>query len=190
MNNVMDPSRPAQTIRCWVDLYSAAMLSWAYHKTGNQHTAEDLVQDTFFSAVKSFDRFRGDSEPKTWLFSILNNKIADHYRKVLKTPVSRDEDFLSQFFDENEQWQKEAAPRSWPESEELLDNHEFQQTLQQCMQKLPSQWLMVIQLKYLQGKNGAEICKDLEISPSNFWQLVHRAKLQLRKCLEHNWFNI
>jgi RNA polymerase sigma-70 factor (ECF subfamily) len=76
----MDISKPSETIRCWVDLYSEDLLSWAYHKTFNQQMAEDLVQDTFLSAVQGFHSFQGKSEPKTWLIAILNNKIRDYYR--------------------------------------------------------------------------------------------------------------
>jgi len=34
-----------------------------------------------------------------------------------------------------------------------------------------------------------EICQELEITPTNYWQIMHRAKLQLRECIENNWFN-
>jgi DNA-directed RNA polymerase specialized sigma24 family protein len=38
------------------------------------------------------------------------------------------------------------------------------------------------------NKNGDEICQELDITPTNFWQIVHRAKLQLRNCVKENWF--
>lgn len=189
VDSIMDITNPADTIRCWVDLYSETLLSWAYHKTQNQQTAEDLVQDTFLSAVQAFHNFKGNSEPKTWLFSILNNKITDHYRKELKKPIVNDDRFLANFFDENGHWRNDAMPTEWNVDEELLDNSEFQHVLKWCMQKLPSVWLLVIRLKYFENKGGSEICKELEISSSNFWQLIHRSKLQLRKCLDKNWFN-
>jgi RNA polymerase sigma-70 factor (ECF subfamily) len=71
-------------INQWVMLYTKDLLSWAYHKTSNLHTAEDLVQDTFTAAVESISSFRKDSQPKKWLLGILNNKISDHYRKKTK----------------------------------------------------------------------------------------------------------
>jgi RNA polymerase sigma-70 factor (ECF subfamily) len=37
------------------------------------------------------------------------------------------------------------------------------------------------------GKKGEEICQELGITPTNFWQIMHRAKLQLRECIENNW---
>jgi RNA polymerase sigma-70 factor (ECF subfamily) len=46
--------------------------------------AEDLVQDTFLAAFHKIDSFEGKSQPKTWLFSILNNKV-DYYRLSART---------------------------------------------------------------------------------------------------------
>jgi RNA polymerase sigma-70 factor (ECF subfamily) len=45
-----------------------------------------------------------------------------------------------------------------------------------------------MQLKYLEQKDGKEICQDLGITSSNFWQILCRAKLQVRACIEKNWF--
>lgn len=69
MQNVIDTSNSTATIKCLVEMYSDNMYSWALHKTSSKETAEDLVQETFLAAVQSFDKFKGDSNPKTWLFS-------------------------------------------------------------------------------------------------------------------------
>ena len=66
------------TIESWVYQYSNALFSWAISKTKDKQLAEDLVQDTFIAALKSFETFENRSQPKTWLISILNNKIIDH----------------------------------------------------------------------------------------------------------------
>ena len=65
----------------WVSKYGDYLFSIALLKTNNKETAEDLVQDTFASAIKAKELFRGDSSEKTWLVSILNNKIIDFYKK-------------------------------------------------------------------------------------------------------------
>ena len=78
------------TIENWVNQYSDALFSWAYYKTSSKETAEDLVQDTFLAAYHKIDSFKGNSQPKTWLFSILNNKIIDYYRLSAKTTKKND----------------------------------------------------------------------------------------------------
>ena len=45
-------------------------------------------------------------------------------------------------------------------------------------------------MKYMEDIESEEICKVLNITPSNYWVLIHRAKLHLRKCLEKNWIGI
>lgn len=185
----MDTTNPTATIKCWVELYSDSMYSWALHKTSSRETAEDLVQETFLAAVQSFSKFKGDSNPKTWLFAILNNKINDHYRSSFRKPTISDTTIFETLFDSNDQWKPEQRPQQWADDTgHLLDNNEFQQTLQNCMKNLPENWFSAIQLKFMEEKNGEIICQELGITPTNFWQILHRAKLQLRKCLELNWF--
>ena len=62
-------------IQKWVAVYSDDLYRWALHKTSDKETVQDLVQETFLAAFKSLDKFQGKSQPKTWLFSIMNNKI-------------------------------------------------------------------------------------------------------------------
>lgn len=197
MEDTMDISKPDTTIKCWVDLYSDKMYTWAFHKTSSIEIAEDLVQDTFLAAFQSISKFEGKSEPKTWLFAILNNKIAEHFRKQFRNPTITESQsgtnsgtsLFDTLFDANDQWKKEQRPTEWHEEQaNLFDDAAFIKVLQACMGKLPDNWMAAIQLKYLEEKKGKLICQELGIAPTNFWQILHRAKLQLRKCLELNWF--
>jgi RNA polymerase sigma-70 factor (ECF subfamily) len=176
-----------QTLSLWVQEFSDALYTWAFHKTNNKEAAEDLVQDTFLAAFRHLDSFREESSPKTWLFRILNNKIIDFYRKKAKN-INMQAYSLDAFFKEDETWQTEAGKIAWGEKEEnLLDNEEFALVLEKCLQKLSEQWLWIIQSKFLLEKSAEEICQELDISASNYWQIVHRAKLALRSCIGKNW---
>jgi RNA polymerase sigma-70 factor (ECF subfamily) len=189
MQDVMSIEKPSETTTCWVQLYSDSLYSWALYKTSNKEDAEDLVQETFLIAVKSFDKFKGDSNPKTWLLAILNNKINDYYRKSYRTPVVNSDAIFDILFDDHERWQKDQMPEQWTgDTENLLDDAAFQQELQECLKRLPSNWFSAIQLKFIQKMNGNKICQELGITDTNLWQILHRAKLQMRKCLELNWF--
>lgn len=92
-------------------------------------------------------------------------------------------------FDRNGSWRKKYRPQRWHQQDELLDDPDFIHALQGCMEKLPIPWFSAIQLKYLKGKEGKEISQELGITASNYWQILHRTKLQLRSCLE-KWLNI
>jgi RNA polymerase sigma-70 factor (TIGR02943 family) len=187
----MDATISTATVKSWVDQYSDSMYSWAFHKTSSRETAEDLVQDTFLAAFQSFEKFKGDSNPRTWLFSILNNKINDHYRHTYRQPKIEDNSIFETFFDSNLRWKTDQRPQQWTEETgDILDDDEFQKILHYCMKNLPVNWSTAIQLKFMEEKKGEHICQELGITDTNFWQILHRAKLQLRKCLELNWFNI
>ncbi|MGA9649815.1 sigma-70 family RNA polymerase sigma factor [Pedobacter sp.] len=190
-------SKPDDIVKSWVKLYTKSLYSWALFKLSHKESAEDLVQDTFLTAHQQLITFRGDSSARTWLFGILNNKITEHYRKQYRSPIdgnlgtgNGDIDF-SQFFDSNDRWKKNEKPQYWEIDEgSLLDNTEFNQILLSCLNKLPNLPREAIQLQYIEQKKGPIICQELNITQTNLWQILHRAKLQLRKCLEITWFNV
>lgn len=191
----MNDKNASDILKSWVEQYSDKMYSWAFYKIGIKEQAEDIVQDSFMAAFQSLQNFQGKSDPKTWLFGILNNKIADYFRKAYKSPIvaeknqNSETDYLKNFFDGDGSWQQEQRPQEWQlENTHLLDNAEFTKALEGCLGKLPAQWYSAVQLKYISNKNGELICQELQITASNFWQILHRAKLQLRKCLEFHWF--
>jgi RNA polymerase sigma-70 factor (TIGR02943 family) len=172
-----------------VEQYTQDLFSWALHKVSDTELAKDLVQETFLAAAEKIETFKGDSTHKTWLYAILNHKIIDFYRKKVKQPIATDNDVFSKFFDAGGDWKKEERPKDWHEDEEhLLDNSEFQAVLKKCLDALPEKWGIAVKSKYLLNKKGEEICQELNIAPTNFWQIVHRAKLQLRDCIDTNWF--
>lgn len=175
-------------IKDWVASYTDTLYSWAFYKLSDEELAKDMVQETFIAAHQKMSSFDGKSKPKTWLFSILKHKIIDHYRKQFRNPVEMRYKNNADFFDEDGMWLEEKRPKEWETEPHLLDNTDFLKVLDDCFGKLPGQWASAIQLKYLSGKEGEEVCKELNISSSNYWQIVHRAKLNLRQCLELNWF--
>lgn len=182
------------TIENWVNEYGDALFSWAYYKTSSKETAEDLVQDTFLAAFHKLDSFKGKSQPKTWLFSILNNKVIDHYRlsaKTTKKTISLSEEksygISDGLFDEAENWNSNVIHPIWNQDQELLDDPNFNKVMQHCMDDLPQNWKYAVTSKYLTDKNANEICQYLNITVSNYWQIIHRAKLVLKKCLEMKW---
>ncbi|MBL0309943.1 MAG: sigma-70 family RNA polymerase sigma factor [Bacteroidetes bacterium] len=186
-----NPQDPNLTIHSWVKLYADGLYGWAYYRVSNKEVAQDLVQDTFLSALKSQKNFRGDSSEKTWLHTILKNKIIDYYRSKAKHQTRElnqqvvDRDY---YFDEHGQWKADAMPKDWGiDYSQPLESEEFMMVLEKCKEKLTAAQNTAFTMKYIEDMPTEEVCKELEIAPSNYWVIVHRAKLQLRKCLEINW---
>ncbi|HKJ42382.1 MAG TPA: sigma-70 family RNA polymerase sigma factor [Sunxiuqinia sp.] len=184
----------------WVKAYADELFRFAYFRVNNHEQAEDLVQETFLSALNSLGKFRNDCTEKTWLYNILKNKIIDFYRKNGSSPIQKtkvrntetDEDFFNHFFNydapNQAHWNPSAAPNEWAvPADDLLVKAEFMLILQTCLSYLPETQADVFRLKNIDDLKTDEICKELNISSSNLWVLIHRAKLQLRECLEKNW---
>lgn len=165
----------------WIQLYSQSLLNKALYLLSDKNDAEDIVQEVFMSAYLSFESFSGKSSPSTWLQSILRNKIADFYREKYKSPINFS---ISQFFDENGAWKDESVTNIW---EEPSDN-DFEIALHNCIEKLPLRWKIPVKLYYLKQKKNEEVCQEMGITPTNLWKILQRSRLQLRECLETNWF--
>ncbi len=176
----------------WLDNYGDYLYSFARSRLGDAETAEDLVQETLLNAWRSKDRFEGRSSEKTWLVSILRNKIIDYYRKNLvkgddqsgkkETPISH--------FNDDGSWQPEATATNWNAlATAQIESKEFFEAFNKCIDGLKGNSHAAFVMKYLDEEESEDICKALEITPSNFWVIIHRAKLKMRDCLDKNWFN-
>lgn len=181
----------------WVEQYSDQLFRFALVRVNKRELAEDLVHDTFVSALNSLKGFKGESSEKTWLYSILRNKIIDYYRSSEKKMTSKfyniddgsgnDRYFYSEGKTQGG-WIEDKAPGNFYESaDQPLEREEFMQILKLCMDFLPFKWAEVFRMKNMEELNSKEICKELEITPSNLWVIIHRAKLQLRECMEERW---
>ena len=177
----------------WVKLYADLLYRYALAKVSKEEVAEDLVQETFLAALKATTNYKGETSEKNWLFSILKHKIIDYYRKkkeLLSVDAQTDSggDLYGNFFDEHEHWAKNAAPTNWGiHADNKMETKEFYNIFELCKKKLVEIQNAVFSMKYVDDMNSEEICKELGITSSNYWVLIHRAKLQLRACLEKNW---
>ena len=95
------------------------------------------------------------------------------------------------FFTDKGKWKTEQRPNDWKiDSFQPLEQQDFYDTLQKCLRRLNEMQRMAFVLKHMEDVETSEICKELNITSSNYWVIIHRAKLQLRKCLETNWIQL
>ena len=174
----------------WVKLHADYLYNYTISRINNQETAKDIVQETFFAALKAKDNFQGKASERTWLIAILKRKIIDHYRKI--NSVKGRAEVKMNFYADGEregEWIEERVPSAWnSEIEKVIENNELSEVLEKCISKLPKKYEMVFRMKTIQQFETEEICKELEITSSNLWVIIHRARTQLRKCMEDNWF--
>jgi RNA polymerase sigma factor (sigma-70 family) len=65
----------------WIDKYSDQLLGYAVTRLRDRDTAKDMVQETFFIALRSKDNYRGELSEKNWLYLILRSRILDFFKK-------------------------------------------------------------------------------------------------------------
>jgi len=179
----------------WVELHGDYLFKYALMRLRDAARAEDAVQETFLAALKG-KGFAGRSAEKSWLVGILKNKICDYYRKAGRETSFTDMEFYSD--EESDRflpdgpfkggWIHELGPQEWANPGASLDSEVFWRTFHDCSNKLPKNVATVFNLREVDGIESAEICAMLNISESNLWVMLHRARMALRRCLETNWF--
>lgn len=173
----------------WIDLYSDYLFNYTISRVNDREIAKDLVQDTFFAGLKSMKNFKGEASERTWLISILKRKIIDYYRKI-NSNKGKAEVRMSYNSDENEgDWLEERVEDSNEKNaEENLVNSELEDAIYNCLSKLPKKQATVFKMKTILGYETEVICNELNITPSNLWVIIHRARVAMAECMEKNWF--
>jgi len=190
----MITEKPILNPRRWVEAHADYLYGYTLSRLNDEEQAKDLVQETFLAALEKADRFEGKSSERTWLTAILKNKIVDVYRKRSsglkpQADINQAENEQHDFFDDDSgHWNSAYSPSPFGiEDHDPLAGKEFNNVLKKCMQKLPALWLSVFTMKHLDDAATDMICSELKVTQANFWVIIHRAKLNLRACLQKNW---
>lgn len=177
----------------WVEQHGNYLFRYALIRVRNETVAEDLVQDALLAAFQGKARFAGESTERSWLTGILKHKIMDYFRRLARErPVSADDSLPSELadrFDELGLWKHnpETGPAAWgADAGALMERQEFMTALKECISKLPPRHADAFVLREMEATESERIQEMLGVSPSNFWVLLHRARMQLRLCLEQN----
>ena len=188
-NLAEDPNLDPET---WLDQYGDYLYRFALARIEDKAAAEDLVQETFLAALNGRKSFKGHSSVKTWLSAILKHKIVDYLRKKSREKVINDTDTITEsvdgFFHRNGNWK--IRPEKWNmDPSKIYEQREFMGTFYKCLSELPDRLSKAFMLREMQGYSTKDICNDLQVSSTNSWVMLYRARMLLRRCLELFWFN-
>lgn len=174
----------------WIAEHGDALFGYAYTRLRNRAVAEDVVQETFLGALKSRDRFTPGLSVRAWLMGILKHKVVDHIRKSARQVEMSDEDAKKLIDSPLVRYSGIASlsPPQWQFSpRKVLDQKEFWGVFQSCLSKLQELQHAAFVMKEVDGLSTEEICKELDISANYLWVTIHRAREQLKACLNANW---
>jgi RNA polymerase sigma-70 factor (TIGR02943 family) len=182
-NHLLNPDK-------WIDLYADYLFNYTISRVNDREIAQDLVQDTFLAALKSMKNFKGEANERTWLISILKRKIIDHYRKINSNKGKAEVRITTNHDSETDgDWLEERVADPFDKTaEDTMQNTELGEAIFKCLAKLPEKQAEVFRMKTIEGIETEDICKELNITASNLWVIIHRARTAMASCLNENWF--
>ncbi len=175
----------------WLEDHGDYLFRMARRQLHSDELAEDAVQETLLAALSAQARYAGDASLRTWLTGILKHKIVDLIRRQVREvelPRGPDGDeAVDALFKEDGHW---AEPlRAWGNPHAEAELSQLRRVLDECADRLKPAMAQVFSLREVAGMETSEICKELGITPTNCWVLLHRARLFMRQCLELNGFS-
>ena len=185
MNNDMSPES-------WLQDHGDALYSFAMMRLHDAAASEDVLQETLIAGIQGLERFKQGASVRTWLISIMKNKIVDLLRKRgREQPLqdwdeqTLDNDGFDEQFAADGHWKQ--APKDWTEPMSMLESSEVKQQLLDCISGLPEKLRTLIVLKEIDGFETQELIPMLNISSaSNLWVMLSRGRDRLRRCMDEH----
>jgi RNA polymerase sigma-70 factor (ECF subfamily) len=179
-----------------IESHRPYLVRYALAQLRDAELAEEAVQETLVAALEGLPGFTGRSTLRTWLTSILRFKVIDLQRRMAKerqslapadaAQESAEEAWAEEFFDESGHWREE--PQSWANPVAAFEQKRFWEAFERCLDRLPATGARVFFKREVLGEDTQAICRSEDITESNCWVALHRARLALRACLEKSWF--
>lgn len=168
------------------------LMKFARMQLRNDSMAEDVVSETLLAILEKPEGFEGRSSLRTYATGILKFKVIDVLRKrgreVHIEPLDEQsiDDALDALFLQDGHWRDE--PAAWQQPERSLEQRQFFETLQACVDRLPARMGRVFMMREWLEREVDDICDELGITANNCGVMLYRARMQLRECLDRNWF--
>lgn len=173
----------------WVDKYSDYLFNFTIARVNDSEIAKDLISETFLAGLKSKDNFKGEASERTWLISILKRKIIDHYRKINSNKGKAEVRMNYNDEDSEGDWLEERVSDPFDRTaEHELENKELGLAILDCLGTLNEKQAAIFKKKTIDGFDTEAICNEYNITPSNLWVIIHRARTAMANCLKDNWF--
>lgn len=141
------------------------MLRFARLQLRDDCLAEDAVQEAFIIAYEKHENFVGRSSLKTWVFSILRNKIIDMIRSRNREIQLIETDHTATFFDETGHWTEESWPAEWGDPEQCMQQQQFWAVFEACLYRLNEASARAFMLREMMGFEVGDICQALSRRP-------------------------
>ncbi|HEV8354124.1 MAG TPA: sigma-70 family RNA polymerase sigma factor [bacterium] len=151
----------------------------ALRLTRNRANAEDLLQETFLRAWRSFHTFQPGTNARAWLYRILMNAHIDAYRRTTREPEVVDQDDVDEFYlyskvQESDEFKRAGNP------EDVLLSQLMDADVVGALEALPQTFRAVVVLADIEGFSYKEIAEILDIPIGTVMSRLHRGRRQLQ----------
>ncbi len=157
-------------------LYTAAL-----RMTRNPADAEDLVQETFLKAYRSFDRYEDGTNLKAWLYKILTNTFINSYRAAKRRPEKADVEDVEDLYLYHRIGDLPAGTGQSAE-DEVLDRFTDDE-VKQAIESLPEAFRIAVLLADVEGFSYKEIADITDVPIGTVMSRIHRGRKALQKAL-------
>ena len=168
------------------------LLRYARMQLRNDSLAEDVVSETMLALLEKPEGFEGRSSFRTYATGILKFKVIDTLRRrgreVHIEPFDEQsmDDALDALFQADGHWHE--APPAWAEPERALEQRQFFEMLQLCVDRLSPKLARVFMMREWLEREVDDICGELGITANNCHVMLYRARMQMRGCVGLHWF--
>jgi RNA polymerase sigma-70 factor (ECF subfamily) len=167
----------AQALQYAPQLYSAAM-----RMTRNSADAEDLVQETFLKAYRSFRTYEEGSNLRAWLSRILTNTFINTYRAKQRRPMETDLDDIEDLYLYRRLGSMETALAA-RSAEDTMFELFTDDEVKAALEDLPENFRLPVLLADVEGFSYKEIAEMLEIPIGTVMSRLHRGRKAMQKAL-------
>ena len=117
-------------------------------------------------------------------------KIIDHYRKINSNKGKAEVRMSYSDEDANGDWLEERVRDPFDKTaEDVLENNELGSAILECLDGLSEKHATIFKMKTIDNFDTEAICNEFNITPSNLWVIIHRARTAMAECLEKSWLN-
>lgn len=172
----------------WVDKYSDYLFNYAIGRVNNRDIAKDLISETFLAGLKAMKNFKGNATERTWLVAILKRKIIDYYRKINSKKGKAEVKVNYNNSDQEGDWLEERiAASATGNAEDKMLNIELREAIFSCLESINPKHAKIFKEKTLDKRATKVICNEHNITASNLWVIIHRARTALAECMKEKW---
>lgn len=151
-----------------VDRYKGLVFGLVTRSVADRGRAEDVAQDVFLRVYRGLRYFRGDSRLSTWIYRITVNVLTAERRPAATEPLEGSGE----------------VPREFGARDRSFDELALRDRLEKAMQRLPTNYQVLINGHYLKGMRYEDLAESLDLPLGTVKTHLHRAKRQLRHLLE------